>query len=584
MIKKITYIFVACSLIFASCEDYYDTKNNLITYGDTYLNIGVTTDKAVYKPGETVHFTLKEKPAGNLKVRYSHLGEVIKEENLPGTSWSWTAPSEDFRGYLVDIYETERDGEKIYQSIAVDVSSDWTKFPRYGFLSSYGNISTDQITRNIETLSRYRINGIQFYDWMYDHHRPLAGTVENPLASWPDLIGRPNYLSTVKGYIDAAHGKGMKAMFYNLAFGALSNAASDGVKEEWYIFRDTNRSEKDNHHLDPPFRSSIYLTNPANPEWQAYLAARHKDVYSVFAFDGYHIDQLGNRGTVYDYNGNEVRLNETYAPFIAAMKQADPGKRLVMNAVSQYGQNHIARADVDFLYTEVWDESKTFEQLAQVILDNNAYSDNRKQTVLAAYINYDRSNSTGYVNAPGVLLANAVIFSFGGAHLELGEHYLANEYFPNSNLQMKSDLRQDLIRYYDFLVAYQNLLRDGGTFASFEVKSADENIRVENWPASQGAVAVSGKRFTGRDVIHLLNFSDANSMDWRDTNGTQKEPAIITDTEIIITVNNPVKNVWFASPDLNGGVSSTLDFTQVGNEITLTLPSLKYWDMIVLEY
>lgn len=584
MIKKITYIFVACSLIFASCEDYYDTKNNPITYGDTYLNIGVTTDKAVYKPGETVHFTLKEKPAGNLKVRYSHLGEVIKEENLPGTSWSWTAPSEDFRGYLVDIYETEGDGEKIYQSIAVDVSSDWTKFPRYGFLSSYGNISTDQITRNIETLSRYRINGIQFYDWMYDHHRPLAGTAENPLVSWPDLIGRPNYLSTVKGYIDAAHGRGMKAMFYNLAFGALSNAASDGVKEEWYIFRDTNRSEKDNHHLDPPFRSSIYLTNPANPEWQAYLAARHKDVYSVFAFDGYHIDQLGNRGTVYDYDGNEVRLNETYAPFIAAMKQADPGKRLVMNAVSQYGQNHIARADVDFLYTEVWDESKTFEQLAQVILDNNAYSDNRKQTVLAAYINYARSNSSGYVNAPGVLLANAVIFSFGGAHLELGEHYLANEYFPNSNLQMKSDLRQDLIRYYDFLTAYQNLLRDGGTFASFEVKSADENIRVENWPASQGAVAVSGKKIGGKDVVHLINFSDTNSMDWRDTNGTQKEPATITDAEIIITVDNQVKNAWFASPDLNGGVSSTLDFTQVGNEITLTLPSLKYWDMIVLEY
>ena len=133
--------------------------------------------------------------------------------------------------------------------------------------------------------------------------------------------------------------------------------------------------------------------------------------------------------------------------------------------------------------------------------------------MLAAYINYDRSSSTGYVNAPGVLLANAVIFSFGGAHLELGEHYLANEYFPNSNLQMKSELRQDLIDYYDFLVAYQNLLRDGGAFASFDVKSTDENTRIENWPASRGAVAVSGKKLADREVIHLLNFSDANSME-----------------------------------------------------------------------
>ncbi len=584
MIKRITYVFVVCSLILVSCEDYYDTKNNPVTYGDTYLNIGISTDKAVYKPGETVHFTLREKPADNLKVRYSHLGKVLKEENLPGAAWTWTTPSEDFKGYLVDIYETGGNSEKIVQSIAVDVSSDWTKFPRYGFLSSYGNLSQEQIEKNIEALNRYHINGIQFYDWMHDHHRPLAGTVENPLASWPDLIGRTNYLSTVKGYIDAAHERGMKAMFYNLAFGVLDNAASDGVKEEWYIFRDANHSEKDNHPLNPPFRSSIYLTNPGNPEWQAYLSARNKDIYSVFGFDGYHIDQLGNRGTVYDYNGNRVKLDETYAPFIASMKQADPGKRLVMNAVSQYGQNHIAKTDVDFLYTEVWDESKTFEQLAQVILDNNAYSENRKQTVLAAYMDYARSNSTGYVNAPGVLLANAVIFSFGGAHLELGEHYLANEYFPNSNLQMKSELRQDLIRYYDFQVAYQNLLRDGGTFASFEVRPADEKIRIEKWPASQGAVAVVGKRFTNRDVIHLLNFSDVNSMEWRDTNGTRKEPSTIVAAEIEITGNSPVKNVWFASPDVNGGVSGTLEFTQAGNKIMLTLPSLKYWDMIVLEY
>lgn len=583
MIKKTT-LFLACLLLLASCEDYYDTKNNPVTYGDTYLNIGITTDKVTYNPGETVHFTLKEMPFGNLKVRYSHLGQILDEENLPGTTWSWTPPSDDFKGYMVDVYEAAGEGGIVHQSIAVDVSSDWKKFPRYGFLSSYGDKSSEEIVQNIETLNRYRINGIQFYDWMHDHHRPLAGTVENPLPSWLDLIGRSNYLSTVKGYIDAAHDKGMKTMFYNLAFGALNNAASDGVKETWYIFKDPNGSEKDNHHLDSPFRSSIYLTNPGNHEWQAYLADRHNDVYSVFDFDGYHIDQLGNRGTVYDHEGNMVKLDETYAPFIAAMKQSAPGKRLVMNAVSQYGQNHIAKTDVDFLYTEVWGESTTFEQLAGVILDNNAYSGNQKQTVLAAYINYERSNSTGYVNAPGVLLANAVIFSFGGAHLELGEHYLANEYFPNSNLQMRSELRHDLIDYYDFLVAYQNLLRDGGAFASFDVKSTDENTRIENWPASQGAVAVTGKKLAGRDVIHLLNFSDANSMDWSDTNGTQKEPAKITDLEITVTVASQVQNAWFASPDIDGGVSKTVEFTRTGNEIMLTLPSLKYWDMIVLEY
>lgn len=577
-------IFVACIVLFTSCHDFYDTNSDPITYGDSYMSIDISTDKSVYRPGESVQFSLKKKPAGNLKVRYSHLGEVLNEETLTSSSWTWTVPSDDFKGYMVDIYEMAEGKEKNLYSIAVDVSSDWKKFPRYGFLSSYGKLTKNQIEKNIETLNRYHINGVQFYDWMHDHQRPLAGTAENPLTSWSDLIGRMNYLSTVEGYIDAAHGRGMKTMFYNLAFGALSNAAADGVKEEWYIFKDANHDEKDSHPLDAPFRSSIYLTNPANIEWQAYLAERHKDVYKVFDFDGYHIDQLGNRGTVYDYDGNVVNLSQAYPSFITAMKQASPDKRLVMNAVSQYGQAGIAGADVDFLYTEVWDESKTFAQLSQVILDNNAYSGNTKSTVLAAYMNYARSGGAGYMNAPGVLLANAVIFSFGGAHLELGEHYLANEYFPNSNLQMRGELRKALVHYYDFFVAYQNLLRDGGTFSSYTLQSVDGKLSISNWPSARGDVAVVGKRFANRDVLHLINFTDANSMDWRDTNGTQKEPSTISDAEIKVTVSGAVNDIWFASPDVNGGVVQSLDFTQSGNEVTFDLPSLKYWDMLVIEY
>src|SRR5690606_27154158 len=115
----------------------------------------------------------------------------------------------------------------------------------------------------------------------------------------------------------------------------------------------------------------------------------------------------------------------------------------------------------DFLYNEVWDETKSFEQLAQTITNNNVLSNYTKSTVLAAYMNYGMSNKTGQLNKPGILLTNAVIFAFGGSHLELGEHYLSNEYFPNSNLQASSSLKKALVTYYDFLVAYQNILRDG---------------------------------------------------------------------------------------------------------------------------
>ncbi|MDP2338126.1 MAG: glycoside hydrolase family 66 protein [Bacteroidota bacterium] len=65
------------------------------------------------------------------------------------------------------------------------------------------------------------------------------------------------------------------------------------------------------------------------------------------------------------------------------------------------------------------------------------------------------------------------IAAAGGAHLELSEHMLGKEYFPNNNLQMRPDLKEALVHYYDFMVGYQNLLRDGGTFNSPQVASAD---------------------------------------------------------------------------------------------------------------
>ena len=480
----------------------------------------------------------------------------------------------------MEIYQEAGGKQNTYGSIAVDVSSDWTKFPRYGFLSSYGK--NEPIEKNIDFMNRCHINGIQFYDWMYDHHKPLAGTPQNPANEWPDLFKRPTFLSTVRGYISAAHSKGMKAMFYNLAFGALKNAEADGVAKEWFLYKDNQHKEKDAHILGDFARSSIYLTNPGNAHWQNYLAGRNSDVYAVFGFDGYHIDQLGGRGTVYDYNGNSVDLLPQYASFINAMKSAHPDKRLVMNAVGQYGQTEIAGTNkVDFLYTEVWDE-KTYDQLARIILDNYNRSNNQLKTVLAAYMDYEKSKNAGFVNEPGVLLTNAVIFAFGGAHLEIGEHYLANEYFPNKNLQMKADLKKAIITYYDFLVAYQNLLRDGGSYTSAQVTA--ENATIAAWPAAKDQIACVSKKVNNKEVIHLINFNGVTSMDWRDTNGTQKKPTTVTDLKTTVAVTAHPKKVWFATPDLFGGAPRAVEFTYNNNQITFTLPSLSYWDMVVIEY
>lgn len=579
---KLIYLLLAI-LTISGCKEQDDpapTEPPVQT-----VNYKINTDKARYEPGSTVSFTIDPAVPSGAVVRYKYLNTVVAQENINGSSWEWSAPADDFRGYMAEVVTEDEETETVIATVGFDVSSDWTKFPRYGFLSKFPDMNEAVIASVIDNLNKHHINGLQFYDWHYKHHQPLAGTPENPDPVYRDIINREIYFSTVEQYIGAAHERDMKAMFYNLIFGALDDAQNDGVELEWYLYTDKNHSNKDKHPLpQPPFISDIFLLNPANLSWQEYLIRENNKVYEALPFDGFHMDQLGHRGkTLYTYHGSTVDLATTYKPFIEAMKTARPDKDVVLNAVNQYGQEGIAVAPTGFLYTEVWGPNDTYEHLANLIKENNNLSSGTKNTVLAAYMNYDLANNTGYFNTPAVLLTDAVIFAFGGSHLELGEHMLGKEYFPNSNLQMKDDLKRSLVKYYDFLVAYQNLLRDGGSFNNPVVTSLGQ-ITLNSWPAQTGKVSVVGKEIDNRQVIHLINFSNANTLNWRDNAGMQPYPQEIKNIRLSFSIGRPVAKVWFASPDINGGASVELEFNQNSNGVSFTIPALEYWDMIVVEY
>jgi len=581
------YTFLSLLFVFLILTSSCSKGNNNApsSVPSTVTSVKISTDKASYLPGDMITFKIDHILPATAKVRYRHLSDVIAESPVLGTSWQWQAPNKDFTGYMVDIYDVVDGKEVIYGSIGVDVSSDWSRFPRYGFLSSYPKMSTSAINYVISNLNRYHINGLQFYDWEYEHHQPLAGTPQNPASEWQDIAKRNTYLSTVKDYIQAAHARNMKAMSYNLAYGALSDAAADGVSDQWYLYTDKNHVNKKVFKLDlSMFKSYIWLLDPSNTSWQQYIAGKTNDMYKVFDFDGYHIDQLGNLGTLYNYSGKQVNLPFGFESFIKAMKTYSPDKILVMNAVNQFGQQNIAASPVDFLYTEVWGPNDGYKDLATIIENNDSYSNDTKKTVLAAYMDYNLAENPGYFSTPGVLMTDAVIFAFGGDHLELGEHMLDNEYFPNNNLKMKGDLRDALVHYYDFLVAYENLLRDGGTINNPSITCTDGKISINKWPPQLGYVAVTGLDLGNKQVIHLLNYANANSLAWRDANGTQNAPDTFTDVRLSYQTSKTVTKVWVASPDYKDGTPQTLNFTQNGGKVTFTLPSLKYWDMVVIEY
>ena len=570
-------------LLFASCSS--DDTFNISKASSlqpaveitSRLTLELSTDKALYAPGQTISFSVKgDLPAG-ATVRYRHGADVVEEQPLPGSTWTWTAPSQDFTGYLVDIYTKNGSGETVYGTIAVDVSSDWNRFPRYGFVATYDKSKNQKtIDAEMALLNRYHINGVQFYDWHYAHHQPYT-----PDAVYTDIANREIDADVVRRYISAQHGYGMKSMFYNLCYGALDNAAQKGVKDQWYLYKDQRHSQKDCLNMSSDWKSDIYLTDPNNTDWQKYLAAQNKDVYEHFDFDGYHIDQVGDRGTVYDFYGNTVNLPSGFTNFIKAMKQAEPGKRLVMNAVANYGQLNIANTgDVDFLYSELWGGESQFADLLSILNQNRSYRPGAGQ-VYAAYMDYECNDKSEF-NTPGVLLTDAVMFAIGADHLELGDHMLCHEYFPNSHLAMSDDLKSQLVCYYDFFTAYEDLLRVEGQQNDDDIYTTTSDVTIANWPPRLGTVTSYTKTVDDKKVVNLLNFVNANSLSWRDLKGDMPEPQQINGLTLAVKAGN-VKRIWVASPDCYGGVAQELHFEKNGDLVVFTVPMLKYWSMIVIE-
>ena len=553
------------------------------------MMVDLVTDKAVYNPGDKVRFTASQLIPG-AKVRYRQGANIISETDA-ATTWEWTPPATDFTGYMVEVYKpTDKGEDMVYGTIAVDVSSDWTRFPRYGFVATFDDskLASGVVESEMEFLRRCHINGVQFQDWHNKHHWPLGGTRDNPAARYKDIANRDVNASVVRRYIDLQHAYGMKSIFYNLCFGALDDAAKDGVKEEWYLFKDTHHGDKDGHFLPSGWKSNIYLVDPSNTEWLRYIGDRNDDVYANFDFDGYQIDQLGNRGPLDDYYGVKANLPRGYASFISAMKLRHPSKRLVMNSVGSYGAQNIASSgSVDFCYNEVWDDEKEFKDLHNIIRANDTYSDGKLATVFAAYMNYGKSGSKGEFNTPGVLLTDAVMFALGGSHLELGDHMLGSEYFPNNNLEMTDELKTAIIRYYDFMTAYQNLLRGTNTTSEFAaaVSCTDPSLKLSfnAWPPKKGNIVTYSRNAGNAKVINLLNFRNVDDMSWRDYNGTCRAPMLTLDMPLSVSVAGPVSKVWVATPDYHGGAVQQLAFEYKDGKVSFTLPQLKYWTMIVIE-
>lgn len=577
--------------------------------------LDVTTDKARYSPGEAVCIEVTvaaNRPASThavVRARFRHLEapvptEVSRPVTISGsgpqkvTLW-WTPPAADYQGYFVDVRLIGAGGEEIDRSqTAVDVSSEWDRFPRYGYLAHYSLEEEANPEEWVAELNRFHIDGLEYYDFQNRHEQPLAGTVDKPENHWSDVAGRSIDRHVLLAFLASARRHNMVSMAYNSSYSAYTDAFTNGsgVKLQWATWDKPGgpRTLASAKSLDFPDGGSwkthrLIFMDQNSRAWQNYLFGQMARLFRAYPFEGWHIDTFGDRGA-YAYDGTYVDFVAGFRPFIDRAKKI-LGKRMVLNTVGTLGEEETAQSQADFVYSELWDQSETYSSIVTAA-DRVHKANPSAGLVFAAYLHRQVGRRADparplHFNTPSVLLADAAIFSAGASHIELGDgsRMLSRDYFPDDKAFLVSpELRSDLRHYYDFLTAYENILRDGVTPLPITVELAGLKSSADGAPNTVWCIG----RWKGeRVVVHLINLLGSSSDHWRDVGADRPDAPLLHQIGIRVYVSQNIISAGWATPDTDGGRFHELHFsngsTAGGHYVELTVPSLKYWDAIVLK-
>ncbi len=591
------------------------------------------TDKARYAPGEKTTITvtvgnLTETIIDNLwlKMNVYHLDEVVYSDQQSlalepkadkNISFIWTVPDRDYQGYLVCMQLTDKKGNRIAQdTIGLDVSSEWIKFPRYGYLCDYGE--EENAEEKIEHMNRYHINAIEYYDWHALHHEPLPADITRQVPGvWEDWSGRRIYGKTVKEYLQFAHGKNMVNMAYNMIYAGTDSFVKDidgnptkAAAWQLYFAPDNERGEGAFMYQmgsSPSGNGNLYFMNPLNRSWQQYIFAQENHIFEVLDFDGWHGDTVGDWGKMVDVSGNPLgigengqpvyEVKESYRQFLNAAKEALGGHYLSFNPVGAQGIEQVNTSDVDVLYTEFWpwdsdrngvqydNYQSLVTEIERTMEESKPYSvdEKGKSLVVKAYINYYKT--TGTLNAPGVLLCDSAVYAAGGSRLEIGngDHMLHVEYYPDDDIPMGEELQDYMVKMADFIVAYENLLRDGQFTTENRVEIADHQVSKDGQSNTIWAYTRADSEY---EILHLINLLGTDN-EWRDERGKKEAPAYTQNIDVKYYTNKEITEINMASFTIEQGMSTELSFEKGedagGKYFEFVVPALEYWDMIYMK-
>jgi dextranase len=521
-----------------------------------------------FAPGQRVTFLIKTETSAQqditLRISIQHLTEQVAliEQTAQVSPFQqtiavdWTPPVEP-AGYSAKLeILSANDLPASYAATAFDVLSNWTDFPRYGFLTDFSPSRRDPESV-FHQLTRFHINGLQFYDWQYRHDQLLAPTEE-----YIDPLGREMSLVCVRKLVDVAHQHGMAAMPY-LAIYAAS-------VDFWRAHLDWALYDVAGNPI--PFGENFLgLMDPsAGSPWSKHLLAETSRALQSIPFDGLHIDQYGEPKRGWDSHQRPVDLTRAFVDFIQSASYHHTDKTILFNAVGNWPIEALAESVVDFLYIEVWPPDVQYGHLAEMVL-NAVRLSRGKAVVIALYL--PASQPANH------LLTNAVILACGGTRIELGEdaRLLSDPYFPKHE-ELSASLKSQLRQLSDYAV------RNGEWLRPYTLSVDEKEIwsRGEINPefiSPNESIWTVARRHPKQLVIHLINFTNlASSPHWDEAHDF---PATCQNILIRIQIQHRPSQIFWDCPEETHGLQ-LFDFEHSNETLTVQIPHINFLGLIAI--
>ena len=641
------------------------TEQNL--NGDAYLTDPETTKAAYSKTDGDINYSVvvsnptAETKTMTVNLTLQHASEIIGQDNVDLTLAAGasakvsnlTVASEwltNNTGYLVTISVNDKSGSTLSSKRAgLSVEDDWTVFPRYGIVAGS---PTDQNSILVKNLEAYRkelelmksmnINSYFFYDAYNEATDPFPEGVDSFVQKWNTWSHTQVDTKAVKELVDQVHKSGAVAMLYNM-ISADSNPKNPALPLAAlaYNFYDSfgKKGEPMTYTIgDNP--TQVYY-DPANPDWQKYIAGVMKSAMDRMGFDGWQGDTIGdNRVTDYEHRNSTDEadshmMSDSYASFINAMKDLIGEKYYItINDVNGGNDDKLAKARQDVVYNELWTNGGSVipgrmqvaygDLKARIDMVRNKTG---KSLIVGAYmeepgIDYTvpggkATNGAGKdalagkpLQADATLLVDATVAAAGGYHMSIAAlananaalNVLQSAYYPTQYLSVAKDTIRKLYNYQQFITAYENLLRGEG------VTNSTQSVSTKNAAGeilSKDALGVTGdqvwtfaKSGKGFSTVQMINMMGINA-GWHNEEGyaDNKTPDAQENLTVRLSLAGKTAQeaakiadqVYVTSPD--DWATSSMKKAQASLEtdengqpvLVISVPKLTLWNMLYIK-